>query len=76
MKEMTVHHERSKNKELKVTRGWYSEADMRDDLNWKAQHGPNIFRSFTLSHMWQLPTGVGGINQTNQVATITPFAQG
>jgi hypothetical protein len=43
VKEMTVQHERSKNKELKVTRGWYSEADMKDDLKWKAQHGPIIF---------------------------------
>ena len=51
MKEMTVQHERSKNKELKVTRGWYSEADMRDDLNWKAQHGLIIFVNQRFPHI-------------------------
>lgn len=34
---MTVLKERSKEKELKTTRGWYSKKEMADDLNWDEQ---------------------------------------
>ncbi len=38
MKEMTVQHERLNQKKLETTKGWYSEAEMRDELGWK----PNL----------------------------------
>jgi hypothetical protein len=32
---MTVQHERSNQKKLETTKGWYSESDMKDELGWK-----------------------------------------
>jgi len=35
IKEMTVQRERSNQKKLETTKGWYSECDMKDELGWK-----------------------------------------
>ena len=35
IKEMTIYHERSNQKKLETTKGWYSECDMKEELGWK-----------------------------------------
>ena len=42
IKEMTIQHERSSQKKLETTKGWYSENDMKDELGWKPTLVKNI----------------------------------
>lgn len=53
IKESTVLHEKMKQKQLQIAAGWYSKAEMSDQLNWDEYCPQQTFQeTMPIKHHW------------------------